>query len=330
MTYDKLPYEDLAFYHTHPSNLAVVGTLYGLDPPAVETCRVLELGCGTGYNLVAMAQSLPAARFVGINLSPRQIEYGRSLAAVTGTDRVELYAQSISDLDGSLGQFDYIIAHCVFSWVPAEVRDAILTTCRRHLAPNGIAYVSYNTYPGWHIRTILRDALLFHAPANAPALERSRRARAGLERMLTVLPGAESSYSRFLRHEMESLRTDSDTYLFHEHLETHNHPLRFEEFARMVSGQGLRFLAEARFGTNSFAQPEDMQTLLSEFSDDPMSRGQYLDHLHNRSFRQSLLCHADVDPTGSPTLPALGALYARCRVESLGVTTDAAGTEAEQ
>ncbi|MDP2601131.1 MAG: class I SAM-dependent methyltransferase [Deltaproteobacteria bacterium] len=330
MTYDELPYEDLAFYHTHPSNLAVVGTLCGLDPPAVETCRVLELGCGTGYNLLAMAQSLPAARFVGIDLSPRQIEYGRSLAAATGIDRVELHAQSISDLDGSLGQFDYIIAHGVFSWVPAEVRNAILTTCRRHLAPNGIAYVSYNTYPGWHIRTILRDALLFHAPANAQPLERIRRARAGLERMLTVLPGAESNYSRFLRHEMESLRTDSDTYLFHEHLETHNHPLRFEEFARMVSGHGLRFLAEARFGTNSFAQPEDMQTLLSEFSDDPMRREQYLDHLHNRSFRQSLLCHADVDPSGSPTLPALGALRVRCRVESLGVTTDAEGTEEER
>ena len=330
MTYDELPYEDIAFYHTHPSNLAVVATLCGLEPPAVETCRVLELGCGTGYNLLAMAQSLPAARFVGIDLSPRQVEYGRSMAAATGTDRVELRAQSISDLDESLGQFDYIVGHGVFSWVPAEARDAMLTACRRHLAPKGIAYVSYNTYPGWHIRAILRDALLFHAPADAPPLERSRQARAGLERMLTVLPGAESNYSRFLRHEMESLRNDSDTYLFHEHLETHNHPLRFEEFARMVSGHGLRFLAEARFGTNSFVQPEDLQTLLSEFSDDPIRREQYLDHLHNRSFRQSLLCHTDVAPTGSPTWPALGALHIRCRVESLGVTTDAEGTEAER
>lgn len=330
MTYDELPYEDLAFYHTHPSNLAVVATLCGLDPPAVETCRVLELGCGTGYNLLAMAQSLPAARFVGIDLSACQIEYGRSLAAVTGIDRVELHALSISDLDGSLGQFDYIIAHGVFSWVPAEVRDAILTTCKRHLAPNGIAYISYNTYPGWHIRTILRDALLFHAPDEAPPLERSQRARAGLEQMLTVLPDVESSYNSFLRQEMESLRTDSDTYLFHEHLETHNHPLRFEEFAGMVSGHGLRFLAEARFGTNSFAQPEDMQNLLSEFSDDPIRREQYLDHLHNRSFRQSLLCHADVAPPGAPTLAALGALHVRCQAESLGVTTDAEGTEAER
>jgi SAM-dependent methyltransferase len=330
MTYDELPYEDIAFYHTHPSNLAVVATLCGLVPPAVESCRVLELGCGTGYNLLAMAQSLPGARFVGIDLSPRQIEYGRSLAAATGTDRVELHAQSISALDESLGQFDYIIAHGVFSWVPAEVRDAILAACRRHLAPNGIAYVSYNTYPGWHIRTIVRDALLFHAPADVPPLERSRRARAGLERMLTVLPGTESNYSRFLRHEMESLRKGSDTYLFHEHLETHNHPLRFEEFARMVSRHGLRFLAEARFGTNSFMQREDLQTLFREFSDDPIRREQYLDHLHNRSFRQSLLCHTAIDSSGSPALPALGALHIRCRVESLGVRTDAEGAEVER
>jgi hypothetical protein len=205
-----------------------------------------------------------------------------------------------------------------------------LTACRRHLAPNGIAYVSYNTYPGWHLRTLLRDALLFHAPSDAPPLERSRQARAGLERMVTDMPDPESNYSRFLRQEMESLCKDSDTYLFHEHLETHNHPLRFEEFVHMVSGHGLRFLAEARFGTNSFAQPEDTQALLTEFSDDPIRREQYLDHLHNRSFRQSLLCHTDLDPTGSPTLPGLGALHVRCRVESLGVTTDAEGTAAER
>jgi SAM-dependent methyltransferase len=304
--------------------------LCGLDPPPVETCRVLELGCGSGYNLLAMAQSLPDARFVGVDLSPRQIESGRAMAAAVGADRVELRAQSISDLEDALGQFDYIIAHGVFSWVPAEVREAILAACRQHLVPNGIAYISYNTYPGWHIRSILRDALLLHAAADASPLERSRQARAGVERMLTVLPAAESSYARFLRHEVESLRQDSDTYLFHEHLEPHNHPLRFEEFVRMVSGHGLRFLADARFGTNSFAQPEEMQAILSEVSDDPIRREQYLDHLHNRSFRQSLLCHSDLNPTGSPALPALEALHVRCQIESLGIATDAEGTETER
>src|SRR5262245_60448117 len=187
-SYDELPYEDLAFYHTHPSNLAVVAALCGLRPPPVEACRVLELGCGSGFNLLAMAQSLPAARFVGVDLSARQIDHGRALAAALGAGRVELHARSVTDLDASLGQFDYVIAHGLFSRVPEPVRAAVLDACRRHLAPNGVAYVSYSTYPGWHVRTILRDVLLFGAPADAPPLERVRAARAALERLLGDLP----------------------------------------------------------------------------------------------------------------------------------------------
>src|SRR5207237_41801 len=109
-SYDELPYEDAAYYHTHPSNLAVVATLCGLQPPPVEGCRVLELGCGSGFNLLAMAHSLPQARFVGVDLSTRQIAQGRALAATLQVDRIELHALDVADIDASLGPFDYIIA----------------------------------------------------------------------------------------------------------------------------------------------------------------------------------------------------------------------------
>jgi SAM-dependent methyltransferase len=317
-SYDELPYEDLAFYHTHPSNLAVVAALCGLEPPRVEGCRVLELGCGTGFNLLAMAQSLPDAHFVGVDLSTRQIAQGRATAAAVGCDRVDLHALDVTDLDASFGRFDYVIAHGMFSWVPAAVREAILAVCKRHLAPDGVAYVSYNTYPGWHLRTVLRDVLRFHAPAGAPPQEQARRARAGLEETLAALPEPDTLYGRFLRQEVEALRRDSDVYLFHEFLESNNQPLLFEEFARMASASGLRFLAEARFGTNSFAQPKEIQRVLAADSDDLIRREQGLDFSRNRFFRQSLLCHAEVRPSGSPSLEALSRLRVRCRIEPLG------------
>jgi hypothetical protein len=214
--------------------------------------------------------------------------------------------------------------------VPAPIRAAILALCKRRLAPGGIAYISYNTYPGWHLRTILRDVLRFHAPAGAPPLEQARRARMGLEQMLGALPDPDSDYGRFLQKEVESLRHDSDVYLFHELLAPDNQPLHFEELARMASANGLQFLAEARFGTNSFAQGPEMQRALAAVSEDLIRREQYHDFLRNRFFRQSLLCHAEVRPSWSPSLPALNRLRALCRVEPLDLAAAVRGVEPER
>src|SRR5947207_11190578 len=72
-SYDAIPYEGRAQPSTHPDTLATVALLYGLTAPPVERCRVLELGCADGGNLVPMAVTLPDAEFVGLDLSPRQI-----------------------------------------------------------------------------------------------------------------------------------------------------------------------------------------------------------------------------------------------------------------
>src|SRR5439155_909713 len=67
--YDEVPYESRAFTETHPDRLATVATLFGLKPPPVEKCRVLELGCADGTNLIPMAIGLPEGTFVGVDLS---------------------------------------------------------------------------------------------------------------------------------------------------------------------------------------------------------------------------------------------------------------------
>ena len=52
-----------------------MGKLFGLNTAAPTQCRVLELGCAAGLNLIAMAALLPESTFVGIDLSPVQIEH---------------------------------------------------------------------------------------------------------------------------------------------------------------------------------------------------------------------------------------------------------------
>ena len=144
-SYEEVPYEGFALYLTYPDHLAALARLFEVSPPEVETCRVLELGCARGDNLIPMALSLPRARFVGIDLSPGQIAAGRATIAALGLENIALREQSILDVGLDLGPFDFIVAHGVYSWVPDPVREAMLRLCALALAPNGLAHISYNS-----------------------------------------------------------------------------------------------------------------------------------------------------------------------------------------
>ena len=76
-----------------------------------------------------------------------------------GSDRA---IERILDIDEGFGTFDYILCHGVYSWVPAPVREKILEILDRNLSPDGIGYISYNTYPGWHTRGMIRAMLAYH------------------------------------------------------------------------------------------------------------------------------------------------------------------------
>jgi len=88
--YDVTPYIDLSYKATHPDRLATMARLLGRSPAPLERCRVLEIGCAAGGNLLPMAYSLPHADFVGIDYSARQIEDGRARVAELGFYNVQL------------------------------------------------------------------------------------------------------------------------------------------------------------------------------------------------------------------------------------------------
>jgi methyltransferase-like protein len=301
-SYDEIPYSDNCFPYTHPDHLAAVGALFGMAVPPPEGCRVLELGCARGGNLVPMATELPGARFVGVDLSARQIAEGRAVVEALGLENLDLRAMSITDVDERLGTFDYIICHGVYSWVPDSVREKILATCGGSLTAGGVAYVSYNTYPGWHARGMVRELLAYHVRHAASALDRVQQARGFLEDLVRVLPDPSSSYARILRTEGEFLRGVPNTYLFHEHLEETNHPVYFRDFLERARAHGLEFLAEARTAGLADNLPAEAREVLDRWADDEAAREQYLDFLCNRTFRRTLLCRAGarVHPGPSP------------------------------
>jgi cyclopropane fatty-acyl-phospholipid synthase-like methyltransferase len=176
-SYDEVPYESHPQTQTHPARLAAVATLFGLRPAPVETARVLELGCAAGGNLVPVAEAFPNATCLGVDASERQVADGRRLVERLGLPNLTLRRADVLDLGPDLGTFDYVICHGVFSWVAPPVQDKILRVCAEHLAPNGVAYVSYNTYPGRHMRGMIRDMMRFHARKFAAPADRVRQSR---------------------------------------------------------------------------------------------------------------------------------------------------------
>jgi methyltransferase-like protein/SAM-dependent methyltransferase len=290
-SYDDVPYDGQAFATTHPGRLFAVGRLFGMTPPPVATSRVLELGCAAGWNLLPMAEHLPDAQFVGVDLSARQIAEAREIAETCGIANVRLEQASILDVDLSWGTFDYILVHGVYSWVPEPVQRAILTICARQLTPHGIAYVSYNTFPGWHMRAMVRDMMRFHAARFDTPEARIDESRALLE-FLTREATQDEPYQALLRRELGALQQAADSYLYHEHLEEINEPVYFHEFAARARQHGLRYLGESRVTTMVAANlGDEARETLQRIAGDEIEAEQYMDFVRNRMFRETLLVH---------------------------------------
>jgi SAM-dependent methyltransferase len=159
--YDAFAYPAFSYPHTHPDRLAVMATLHGLSPAPIDRCRVLEIGCNEGANLIPMAYAIPQGEFVGFDLAQTPVARGQERIAALGLKNVRILTCDLLDAGVGLGRFDYIIAHGLYSWVREPVRDRLLALCGEVLEPNGVAFVSYNALPGSHLRGMLRDMMLF-------------------------------------------------------------------------------------------------------------------------------------------------------------------------
>ena len=305
-SYEAIPYPDLCYTQTHPDRLATLATLLGLKPAPVTRCRVLELGCAIGGNLIPMAYGLPDSEFVGIDLSPRQIDMGQTAVRDLALSNISLHAADIMDIGPEWGAFDYIIAHGVYSWAPPEVNDKLLAICRRHLAPHGVAYISYNVYPGWHMMGALRDMMLYRIKDIREPQARAATAREFLDFLAEAIEPDDPygtlgetyqkllhSYTEFVTHERQQDK-DGDQLLLHDELAAVNTAVYFHEFIAHAAQHGLQYLSEAEFArvmpTN--LSPHVMKQI-NQMAGSVIEVEQYMDFVRNRTFRQTLLCHAD-------------------------------------
>ena len=288
--YDAIPYQSHAIPETHPEHLCVLARMAGLEAPDPHHCRVLELACASGGNLIPMAWQLPRSHFTGIDLSAVQIAEGQARIAASRLDNIELVQGDILDYDPGGQVFDYIIAHGLYSWVPAPVRAKILQLCSQALSPDGIAYLSYNTLPGWRMRGMLRDMLLYNTTAGAPGV-RLEQAYAFLDGLESGLQDIGALHSQYLRHEIGHIRDTHPSYLYHEYLAETNQPFLYSAFVAEAAAHGLKPCGDARLHTQFPASLGEHAMQALEAITDPLARQQHYDFLVNRNFRQTLLCH---------------------------------------
>lgn len=327
-SYEEVPYVSNVFKDTQPGELATIATLLGLQPPSLEGCRVLELGCASGTNLMAMAQAIPDGEFVGVDLAVRQIQDGQEKLRCLKMNNVSLKQMSIMDITHKWGKFDYIVAHGVYSWVPAKVQDKILRVCHDNLVANGIAYVSYNTYPGWYTHKTLREMMLYHTQQFLDPKKKIEQAKASLQLLGLLLKNREEPYSLLLKQQIEDLIDKREDYLFHEYLEKDNEPLFFHQFIGRAAQYDLHYLGDTQVG-NMFAAnfPADIAEILKLF-EDQIRLEQFIDFLTNRGFRQTLLCHQAIPTVIVPQ--AITHFHLAGQIESLSPSPNLSeGIEAE-
>jgi SAM-dependent methyltransferase len=296
--YDEIAYESVAVPGTSPEWLATVSAYHGGPLPRVEGARVLEVGCGDGANLLPLATFRPDMSFLGLDTSGAALARAESDRAALALDNVELLERDLR-APGDPGTFDFILAHGVLSWVPPDAREALFGLCARHLADDGIAFLSYNAQPGWGLRGRLREYLRAHADGPAQARDVAARLRA-------VVGRVESTAAVLLDGELARLEEVPDGYLAHEMLAEHNHAYWHGEFVAAAARHGLRYVANAWFNRPEGAATDELEALVREagFRDEDT-----VDLLGYRRFRTAILARP-----GACGAPDHGALLARARV----------------
>jgi SAM-dependent methyltransferase len=296
-SYDEVPYPTGAIQFTQPQRLAGAVAWAGWAPPPLRGARVLEIGCATGGNLVPLAARHPDWILVGVDYSPGQIETAVQLAGRMGLDNLRFVAASVEEITPAWGQFDYIITHGVYTWVPEPVQAAILRVSRENLAAQGVAYISFNTLPGWHWRGVIRDFLLQFTPPHLSGAQKVAHAMTLLQTFQAATP-PDTPMGQLLKREVPALLKAHPSYVLHEFYESDNRPLHLAEFMRRAESAGLRYGSDV-------AQPDVDGLLLSDPARALMAAQgeagtaavlQMRDYLRGEQFHRALLVHAERQP----------------------------------
>lgn len=278
-------YPPMSHPSADPALLAVAARLGGLEVVRPETARILEIGCAGGHHLISLARRWPGSKCQGIDLGAEAVAEAQRRAAASGTGNATFEAVDLREFVPVAGGYDFIIAHGFLSWVPGAVQDALFEFCRRHLAPAGVAVISYNVLPGWEARLeVVRRVLVVQRAHGGEVTE-------VLERLRPVVDDI-SQEAVALRLVIDDMLAKGEEILPFDDFAPVNDPWSFERFFRTATVAGLHYLGEADPAENRPELPGGDEVLQST-AGDPLAMQGEIDRLTGRMFRSSLVCRAD-------------------------------------
>lgn len=300
-SYDDLMYESGAFSQTAINNLEARARLMGLQPAPAANAKVLELGCSMGGNIITQALYYPDAEFTGIDLSGRQVAQGNATIEKMGLKNVHLEEKDILTVDESFGKFDYIIVHGIWSWVPDTVKDKIFSICRNNLTEHGIAYISYNVYPGWKRQEQLREIMYFSGRdvLEEPLEARTRKGLDALKELAEILENDKGLGGGGKLPAIQKILNHNFYYIAHEYMEAFNDPIYVNGFIEWANRHRLAYIGDTDLHVSfvSWMAEHTRERILALAGDDYIAKEFYSDILSDRQFRRSLLCREEVGDT---------------------------------
>lgn len=302
--YAAVPYLSLPHRASDPDRAAVLAHLHGLVPPDVGRSRIVELACGDGGNLLSIAAARPQAELLGFDLEETAIARGRELATEAGLDRVDLRAADIRDLRAQdVGEADYVIAHGLLSWAPADVREATFALVGEILDEDGIFIVSYNSLPGWYPWLAARD-IAQRATADEIDGERAAQVAIAAVREAAQLHRRDDAYGQALMAAVRRYEKLDPWMLFHDDLNPHCTPFSVSQVAAQAGRHGMRYLAEVMPESwwQWTAPPQLAERLRG--GEDPVARQQVADFVSGVDFKSTLLVSESARPSPDPDLEA--------------------------
>ena len=281
--YEKHVYPPMSHPLSDPAVSAVAARIGGLEVAHPRQARILEIGCCSGHNLLPLARRWPESRFVGIDLAERSINEARERAHLAGITNIDFIAGDLMKYEPVDGPFDFIIAHGFFSWVPDEVKAALLLFCRRHLASSGIATISFNLECGWKPR------LPVIAKVRAIQQARGGDVMEALE-ILASLTEPDDPEAAIIA----DMQAKGPAILAFDDFGPVNDPWPLDRFAQAAANAGLRWLGESDPGGNIPAGLSDQVIAeLQSHAMDPLSYQLAMDKAAGRTFRSGVLCRDD-------------------------------------
>lgn len=233
------------FHREHsPLWLDTVLTALGQQQRSGGSASWCEIGCGSGLGLIILAAANPETSFHGIDVNPAHIEQARSLAERSGVTNIRFHCADLRNI-ADMPEFDYIIAHGIYSWVSPEVREAIRWFMGGHLKADGVALLHYLTLPG------AADSMAFHALFRAVHQEHGASPADAVDQGNDILTALQTGHSGFFAaHPLavgmaRQIALDEPNYTAHDYLNDDYAPQSSAQVIRAMQDEGLSFVGSA-------------------------------------------------------------------------------------